>query len=100
MHMFKKRRRERTTEDIPDSIAPWEMLHEDEIEQTTHSLRGRYPTLTAFARRMDTGSVACFDKGLDGTSKDIVVINAEHTERRHYPSFTAWFEAALHDAGL
>jgi hypothetical protein len=98
--MFKKRRRERTTEDIPDSIAPWEMLHDDEIEETTLSLSGRYPTFTAFARRTDTDAVACFDKGKDGTAKDIVVINAEHTERKYYPSFTAWFEAALQDAGL
>jgi hypothetical protein len=98
--MFKKRRRERTTEDIPDSIAPWEMLREEEIEQTTLGLRPRYPTLTAFARRIDTGAVACFDKGEDGTAKDVAVINAEHTERKYYPSFTAWFEAALQDAGL
>ena len=95
--MFKKRTRERTTEDAPDSIAPWEMLHENEIEDVTARLRKRYPTLTAFARRTDTGAVACFDKGQDGTAKDVLVVNAEHTARKFYPSFTAWFDAALAD---
>ena len=96
--MFKKRKRELTTEDAPNSIAPWEMLHEDEIAAVTARLNPRYPTLTAFARRTDSGAIACFDKGPDGTAKDVVVINQEHTERKFYTSFTAWFDAALLDA--
>lgn len=95
--MFKKRKREPTTADAPDSIAPWEMLHDDEIPLVTATLGSRYPTLTAFARRTDTGALACFDKGPDGTAKGVMVINHEHTERKHYPSFTAWFDAALAD---
>ncbi len=98
MSMFKKRKKEPMA--APDSIAPWEMLHDDEILLVTATLKPRYPTLTAFARRVDTGSLACFDKGPDGTAKGVVVINQEHTERKVYPGFTAWFDAALADAGL
>ncbi len=96
--MFKKRKRELTTEDAPDSIAPWEMLHEDEIAGVTAGLAKRYPALIAFARRADSGAIACFDKGPDGTAKGVLVINAEHTERRFYENFSAWFDAALMDA--
>ena len=56
--MFKKRKKELTTEDAPDSIAPWEMLHEEEIAGVTAGLKGRYPALIAFARRTDTGAIA------------------------------------------
>ncbi len=95
--MFKKRKRELTTEDAPDSILPWEMLHEGDIAGVTEGLTGRYPALIAFARRTDTGAVACFDKGPDGSAKGVVVINQEHTERKPYPNFSAWFDSALAD---
>ena len=98
MYMFKKRKKEDAP--MPDSIAPWEMLHDDEIVLVTATLKQRYPTLTAFARRVDTGALACFDKGPDGTAKGVLVINQEHTERKFYANFTAWFDAALADAGL
>jgi hypothetical protein len=93
--MFKRRKRELTTEDAPDSIEPWEMLHEDEVAGMTEKLKKRYPTLTAFAKRLDNGAMACFDKGPDGTAKGVVVINQEHTERKYFPNFSAWFDAAL-----
>lgn len=98
--MFKKRKKEGSLADVPDSIAPWEMLHDEEILRVTATLTQRYPTLTAFARRADTGALACFDKGPDGTAKGVLVINQEHTERKFYPGFTAWFDDALADAGL
>ena len=96
--MFKKRKRELTTEDAPDSIEPWTMLHEDEVAQVTAGLKKRYPTLIAFAKRTDNGAIACFDKGPDGTAKGVLVINQEHTERKYYTNFSAWFDAALADA--
>lgn len=98
-YMFKKRKRELTTADAPDSIEPWSMLPDDEISSVTESLKTRYPTLTAFARRSDTGAIACFEKGSDnGPAKGVIVINQEHTKRTRYDNFTAWFDAALKDS--
>lgn len=95
-HMFKKRKRELTTADAPDNIEPWVMLNEDDAASATASLAQRYPTLTAFARRSDTGAIACFDKGPDdGPAKGVIVINQEHTKRTRYESFSDWFDAVL-----
>ena len=99
--MFKKRRPdapEKTTEDAPDSIAPWVMLHEDEIASYSVQLSEEERPLTAFARRTDTGAFACFDKGPDGTKKSVVVLTADGAERAFH-SFGAWFDAAVRDAG-
>ena len=99
--MFKKKQRELTVEDAPDSIAPWEMLEEAEIAAQTARLDARFPGrgFVAFARRLDKDAVACFDKGLDGTGKAVLVwenINApELTAERRFPGFVAWFDAAL-----
>ena len=102
--MFKRRKKELTVEDAPDSIAPWEMLEEAEIEAQTVRLHVRWPgrNLIAFARRTDNDSVACFDKGPDGTGKAILVVadldGADGATERHYPGFGAWFDTALSDA--
>ena len=98
--MFKKRKRESTTEEMPDSIAPWEMLHEDDTERYTERVSKRYPTLKVFARRTDTGDLAGFNMGDDGKANSVIVVNAAQTERKHYANFTAWFDSALQDAKL
>ena len=46
--------------------------------------------------------MACFDKGLDGAGKAVLVLEgldaADGGSARHYPGFSAWFDAALQDA--
>ena len=101
--MFKSRQKEPTAADAPDSIAPWEMLDEAEAEAQTARLRGQRPgwNLVAIARRTDTDAVACFDKGLDGAGKAVLVIEGLDTAdgvARHYKGFSDWFDAALADA--
>lgn len=99
--MFKKKQRELTVDDAPDSIAPWEMLEEVEIAAQTTRLDARFPGrgFVAFAKRLDTDAVACFDKGTDGTGKAILVLEhldaPELTAERRFPGFVAWFDAAL-----
>ena len=102
--MFKKKTRELTVEDAPDSLAPWEMLEDAEIAAQTARLHARFPGrgFVAFARRLDRDAVACFDKGPDGTGKAVLVWEnldapAETAERR-FPGFIAWFDAALADS--
>ena len=103
--MFKRRQKEPTTEDASDSIAPWEMLDEAEITAQTARLQDRLPgrNLVAIARRLDTGAVACFDKGMDGAGKAVLVISGlnspEGLVERNYKGFGEWFDAALADAG-
>ena len=99
--MFKRKQKEPTTEDAPDSIAPWEMLSEAEIASQTAWLKERRMErdLIAFARRLDNGALACFDKGPDGASKAVLVLEdfeapGGATERR-YAGFGEWFDAAL-----
>jgi len=102
--MFKRKRKELTAEDAPDSIAPWEMLDEAEIETQTARLRERWPgrSLVAIAKRLDTDAVACFDKGPDGAGKAVLVVAdldaSDGATERHYKGFTDWFDAALADA--
>ena len=102
--MFKRRQKEPTVEDAPDSIAPWEMLDEAEIEAQTARLRERRVErhLIAFARRLDKDAVACFDKGQDGAGKAVLVLEGFDAPggatERHYKGFTDWFDAALADA--
>ena len=99
--MFKKKPRELTVEDAPDSIAPWEMLEEAEIAEQTARLESRFPGrgFVAFAKRLDQDAVACFDKGPDGTGKAVLVwenLDAPtETAERRFPGFVAWFDAAL-----
>lgn len=103
MPMFKRKQRELTTEDAPDSIEPWLMLEEAEIAAQTARLRERWPDrhLIAIARRVDRDTLACFDKGPAGTGKAVVVIeNADQpdeTTEQHYQGFSGWFDAALAD---
>ena len=97
--MFRRRtpeRQEKTVEDAPDSIAPWQMLEEEEIAAETAALRARLPDLhlTAFARHERTGERAAFDKGPTGTGKAVVVVGEAGVTRR-YPGFGPWFDAAL-----
>ncbi len=102
--MFKRKRKELTAADAPDSIAPWEMLDEDGIESQTARLRERRPgrNLVAIARRTDTDAVACFDKGPDGAGKAVLVFEDLEAQdggaARHYAGFGEWFDAALADA--
>lgn len=102
--MFKRKRKEPTVADAPDSIAPWELLDEAEIESQTARLRAHRPgrNLVAIARRTDTDAVACFDKGPDGAGKAVLVLEGLDAEgggaARHYPGFGEWFDAALMDA--
>lgn len=102
--MFKRKRKELTAADAPDSIAPWLMLDEAEIEAQTARLRERWPgrNLVAIAKRLDTDAVACFDKGADGAGKAVLVVEdldaAGGATERHYKGFGEWFDAALADA--
>jgi hypothetical protein len=99
--MFNKKERELTVEDAPDSIAPWEMLDDAEIAAQTTRVQAQFPGrgFVAFAKRMDRDAVACFDKGPDGTSKAVLVLEhldtPELAAKRHYPGFVSWFDAAL-----
>ena len=99
----KKKQRELTVEDAPDSLAPWELLEEADIAVQTARVSARVQgrTLVAFARRLDTDAVACFDKGVDGTGKTVLVLEQLDTPElraeRRYPGFSAWFDAALAD---
>lgn len=99
MTTFKKRHKEPAASDAPDSLGPWEMLHEDEIASISVRLReydeGR--RLTAFARRTDIGAFAAFDQDEAGKNKGVVVIFPDGRERP-FASFGAWFDAALADA--
>ncbi len=101
--MFKKKQRELTVDDAPDSLAPWEMLEEAEIAVQTARVQAHLPgqTLVAFAKRQDTDAVACFDKGPDGTGKAVLVLEQleapDGAAERRYPGFSAWFDAALAD---
>ena len=80
------------------------MLDEAEIDAQTARLHRRWPerNLVAIAKRLDTDAVACFDKGLDGAGKAVLVVSdldaADGATERHYPGFGAWFDAALADA--
>ncbi len=102
--MFKRKQRELTAADAPDSIAPWEMLDEAGIESQTARLRARWPgrNLVAIARRLDRDAVACFDKGANGAGKAVLVVEdldaAGGATERHYKGFGEWFDAALADA--
>ena len=104
--MFKKKSEDLTTEDAEASIAPWEMLDEEGIAAHTARVREREPlrNLTAFARRMDQDTVACFDKGADGRSKAVVVLRAggdsAQVKEHRYPGFSAWFDDVLAAARL
>lgn len=102
--MFKRKQKELLATDAPDSIEPWVMLEEAEIESQTAWLRERRMerNLIAFARRLDTGAVACFDKGPDGSGKAVLVLEGFDapggaTERR-YGGFGEWFDVALSEA--
>lgn len=97
--MFKRKPKPETPEDeqIPDSIEPWEMLGADET--VTAALQERFPHFAAVARRLDEDTVACFDKGADGTGKTIVVLEhvstMEKTTQRTLSGFGAWFDEAV-----
>ncbi len=99
--MFKRRTKEPTAEDAPDSLAPWQMLEEEEIADYTARLHAELAgrNLTAFARRLDRAAVAAFDKGPDGAGKAVVVREPDGAERP-YPGFGAWFDAALAEHDL
>ena len=104
--MFKKKQRELTVEDAPDSIAPWEMLGDAEIADQTARVQAQFPhrSLIAFAKRMDKDAVACFDKGPDGAGKAVLVLESldvpSLAAERRYPGFSAWFDAALAESRL
>jgi hypothetical protein len=99
--MFRKTPKELTTEDAPDSIAPWEMLEDAGIADWTERVRERIPAreLIAFAHRSDEGTLACFDKGPDGRGKAVLVLqrfdDPAQTQERRYVGFSAWFDDVL-----
>ena len=99
--MFKKKQKELTVEDAPDSLTPWEMLEDAEIAAQTARLDARFPGrgFVAFAKRLDRDAVACFDKGPNGTGKAVLVLEGldapDGAAERRFPGFVAWFDAAL-----
>jgi len=101
--MSKKKENEATTEDATDSIAPWVMLEDEEIESLTTRVRKLVPdrNLTAFAQRTDKGICVCFDRGEDGKGKSVVAVElATGSILRQFTGFSAWFDSALSAAGL
>lgn len=102
--MFKRKQKELTTANAPDSIEPWEMMSEAEIESQTAWLREHRQerNLIAFARRLDKDTLACFDKGPDGSGKAVLVLENFDAPggalERRYSGFGEWFDAALADA--
>lgn len=100
--MAKRKDSELTTEDATDSIAPWQMLEDDEIATLTVRVRELLPdtVYVPFARRIDMPWYACFDRGVDGTGKSIVVVNGSNgSTTAKYTGFGAWFDAATSDRG-
>lgn len=101
--MFKRKQKELLASDAPDSIAPWEMLSEEGIERQTAwlSQRRTEPHLIAFARRLDSDALACFDKGQDGLGKAVLVLENFESPggavERRYAGFGEWFDTALAD---
>ena len=101
--MFKKKQKELTVDDAPDSLVPWEMLEEAEIADQTARLDDPVFRPRASLRllgALDKDAVACFDKGTDGAGKAVLVWEnvdapAELTAERRFPGFVAWFDAAL-----
>lgn len=97
--MFSRKPRELTTEDAPDSIAPWEMLDEAQIAEQSARMQLLQPgrTVVAFAHRLDRTTLACFDKGAQGTGKAVVVFdeNAGEIQETRHSSFGEWFDAVV-----
>ena len=104
--MLKRTPKDPTTEDAPAGIAPWEMLDEAGIAAYTAQVRERDPlrNLTAFARRLDQDTIACFDKGADGKSKAVAVLrlgdDSAPPKEHRYPGFSAWFDDVLAAAAI
>jgi hypothetical protein len=97
----RKVQEELTTEDAPDSIAPWVMLEDDEIASLSVRARELVPErhFAAFARRIDEPHCACFDRGPEGKGKSVAVVNTKNGEIvTEFSGFTAWFDAALADS--
>ena len=82
------------------------MLDEAGIATYTARVRERDPlrNLTAFARRIDRDTVACFDKGADGQGKAVLLLShlddPAQTKEQRYPGFSAWFDDVLGAAAL
>jgi hypothetical protein len=101
--MSAKKSDDLTTEDAPDSILPWEMLDDAGIASASARLKGSLPELylTAFARRVDTKVIACFDKGEDGKGKAILLIDEKAPPDRKvvkkFSGFGEWFDTAIAD---
>jgi len=96
--MPKRKDFEPTTEDAPDSIAPWQMLEDDEIATLTTRVRDLQAdqAYVPFARRIDKPWYACFDRGADGKGKSVVVVNGSNGAIViTHPGFGAWFDTAL-----
>ncbi len=104
--MLKRTPKDPTTEDAPDSIAPWEMLDDTGIAAYTARLRERdsLRPFIAFARRVDQDTLACFDKGADGKGKAVLVLrhfdDPARTKEHRYPGFSAWFDDVLAAAAI
>ena len=93
-----KKKQELSTEEAPDSIAPWEMLDEDRMASVTEKLRKHYPdkNYAPIARRIDNDLRVCFDKGPEGKGKSIVIVHElGGSVVKTYSGFVDWFDAAV-----
>lgn len=100
--MAKRNDSEATTEDATDSIAPWQMLEDDEIATLSVRVREIQPdsVYIPFARRIDMAWYACFDRGSDGKGKSVVVVNGSNGAiTAKYAGFGTWFDSATSDRG-
>jgi hypothetical protein len=96
--MFNKKKQELSTEDAPDSIAPWEMLDEDRMANVAEKLRKHYPdkNYAPVARRIDNDLRVCFDKGPEGIGKSVVIVHElGGAVVKSYNGFIDWFDEAV-----
>jgi hypothetical protein len=100
MGMFKKKN-DLTTDDAPDSIAPWVMLDESEMASIAAKIKKGYPdqNYVPVARREGSDLRVCFDKGVDGKGKTLVLVHESGGPVvKNYNGFADWFDEAVAEA--
>jgi len=81
-------------------LHPWLIMSREQALSRIEGMGKRYPSLEVvpFARRLDRDDVACFEKGSPESVAIIHDFSSAGWERRQvYPSFKAWFRAAVED---
>jgi hypothetical protein len=82
------------------NIEPWAVMPREQVLDRISGLTQRYPErdLVPFARRTDCDDLACFEKTVP---RSVTVIHdfakSGWEQRDVFPSFQAWFRAAIDD---